>query len=360
MKLTDLVISALGTKGIMEIVDHIVDGKPLVPPKCRFCGHGEVWKYGKNRSGIQRYKCPQCDKVFLNVDALPKMRVLVKQLGDVLGQYYGGMSLKELKRQFQQQNNIPIARSSFDRWRDRFSKIAVAEAEKYHPNVGDVWIGDECVLKIGGRNIWCWDIIDADSRFLLATHLSPTRTTKDAQELMEKAAKVAGKAPKTVITDSLRAYIDGIELAFGSETKHIQSHPFAEEPELSTNKIERWHSTLRTRQDIMRGLKSIPTAQALLDGWLVHYNFFRPHESLENRTPAEAAGLKFPYKDWLDVIESQRAVTKPQPELPESLDPDAEKYQHPNYRAQARRKIRRIKHSPKRDRSGATLGSMRG
>lgn len=52
----------------------------------------------------------------------------------------------------------------------------------------------------------------------------------------------------------------------------------------------------------MRGLKSIETAQLFLDGWLIHYNFFRPHSSLNGRTPAEMAGIKFPYKYWADII----------------------------------------------------------
>jgi transposase-like protein/predicted RNA-binding Zn-ribbon protein involved in translation (DUF1610 family) len=312
---------------------------------CRYCGSDTVLRYGKNRRGVQRYKCPKCKKVFLDVDALPRMRIEVKHLGDVIGQYYGGMSLKELRRQFEQQHNVPIARSSFDRWLTKFSKIAVDTANEYHPKVGSKWIADECVLKIDGRNVWCWDIIDADTRFLLATHLSYTRTTKDAKELMEKAARVAGKTPKVVITDSLRAYIDGIELAFGSETKHIQSKPFAE-ADISTNKIERWHSTLRTREGIMRGLKSLDTAQALLDGWLVHYNYFRPHESLDDVPPGEAAGVKLPFKTWLDVIESQRV--KIQPETIE-LDSEQDESDKPlAHKPQAKRKFHKTKRISKR------------
>lgn len=63
-----------------------------------------------------------------------------------------------------------------------------------------------------------WDIIDNDTRFLLASHISPTRTTKDARRLMEMASKGAGKSPRIVIRDKLAAYLDGIELAFGAET----------------------------------------------------------------------------------------------------------------------------------------------
>ncbi|MFC1916555.1 DDE-type integrase/transposase/recombinase [Chloroflexota bacterium] len=326
-----------------KVVDDIQEGKLKTERvTCRFCDSEVVWRYGKNRSGVQRYKCPQCDKVFLDVDALPKMRVAIRQLGDIMGQYYGGMSYKELRRQFKQQHDTEMSRSSFHRWLTKFTKIAVDEADKYHPKVGGKWIADECVLKVNGKNTWCWDIIDSDTRFLLATHLSPTRTTQDAKKLMEKAAKVAGKAPKLVITDALRAYIDGIELAFGAETVHIQSKPFAE-ADISTNLIERWHSTLRAREGIMRGLKSIPTAQALLDSWLVHYNFFRGHESLDDKTPAEVAGVKFPYRDWLDVIEGQRVVIEPEPEIAETPAEQVEKWKHPTYKVHQRRKVRKVR-----------------
>jgi len=336
--LRDVIIDVV-RKGMKDIQDGKLNIERL---KCRYCGSEIVWKYGKNRSGVQRYKCPNCGKVFLAVDALPKMRVTVRQLGDVMGQYYGGMSYKELRRQFKQQHDTEMSRSSFHRWLTKFTKMAVDAANKYHPKVGDKWIADECVLKIGGKNTWCWDIIDSDTRFLLATHLSPTRTTQDAKKLMEKAAKVAGKAPKLVITDALRAYIDGIELAFGGDTRHIQSKPFAE-ADISTNIIERWHSTLRAREGIMRGLKGIPTAQALLDGWLVHYNFFRGHESLDNKTPSEVAGIKFPYKAWLDVIEGQRVTVDPEPDVVvgESPEEQIERWKHPTYKVHQRRKVRK-------------------
>ncbi len=70
----------------------------------------------------------------------------------------------------------------------------------------------------------------------------------------------------------------------------------------NTNLIERFHGTLKARIKVMRGLKKPETALEILDGWLVHYNFFRPHESLGDTTPAEKAGIKFPFKNWLDVV----------------------------------------------------------
>jgi len=52
----------------------------------------------------------------------------------------------------------------------------------------------------------------------------------------------------------------------------------------------------------MRGLKTRKSAKLITDGWLVHYNFFRKHEALGDKTPAEKAGVKFPFKNWLDVV----------------------------------------------------------
>lgn len=53
----------------------------------------------------------------------------------------------------------------------------------------------------------------------------------------------------------------------------------------------------------MRGLHTLESARLFMDGWLVHYNFFRPHMSLKDRTPAQVAGIKFPFRNWKDVTE---------------------------------------------------------
>lgn len=123
---------------------------------------------------------------------------------------------------------------------------------------------------------------------------------------MQKAYEKAGKAPKRIITDRLRAYLDGIELTFGANAKHVQSSPFVETD--STNLIERFHGTLKDRTKVMRGLKKVETAKLFTDGWLVYYNYFRPHESLKDRTPAEVAKIRFPFRNWADVVISQAPV----------------------------------------------------
>jgi transposase-like protein len=122
---------------------------------------------------------------------------------------------------------------------------------------------------------------------------------------MELASKRAGKTPKVVVTDKLGAYIGGIELAFGADTKHNQGSPF--HTKHSTSLIERFHGTLKDRTKVMRDLRDKETLKRFADGWLVHYNFFRPNMALDNRPPAEVAGLKYESHNWADIVGYKKA-----------------------------------------------------
>jgi len=77
--------------------------------------------------------------------------------------------------------------------------------------------------------------------------------------------------------------------------------------ENSTSLIERFHNTLKDRTKVMRDLKDTRTLKRFTDGWLVHYNFFRPNMALDNKSPAETAGLKYDCHDWADVVGYKKA-----------------------------------------------------
>ena len=46
-----------------------------------------------------------------------------------------------------------------------------------------------------------WNIMDAGTRYLLASHLSESRGTDAARIVIQKALKVADKPPQTIKTD---------------------------------------------------------------------------------------------------------------------------------------------------------------
>jgi len=70
---------------------------------------------------------------------------------------------------------------------------------------------------------------------------------------------------------------------------------------VTNNVIERLHGTLKDRLKVTRGLEN---GEELLKGWFVHYNFVRPHQGLNGKTPAEIAGIDLNLNDgWGDLIE---------------------------------------------------------
>lgn len=302
----------------------------IAPTTCKNCGSNAIVKYGSYK-GIPRCWCKACKRKFKADTALFHMKTSPEQISSALRMYYDGMSIKDIKGLLRQEHDNDPSKKTIYQWVDKYSDIAIKEAKNIHPKVSDIWIADETVLRIGGQNVWMYDIIDDQTRFLLATRLSLARTTHDAETLMKEAQRKAGKSPKVVITDKNSSYLDSIELTFGADTEHVRSRPITADT-YSTQKIERWHETLKERTKVMKGLKTIDTAIQFVDGFLVHYNYFRGNEALDGKTPAEEAGIKFPYKDWTEIIRqpvSKQAeiqthqtpkvkISKPRTRLPET------------------------------------------
>ena len=279
----------------------------LTELRCKFCGSPHIIRYGHYR-GMQRWWCKACKRKFADNDALPDMRTPIEQVASALSMYYEGMSLNAIRRHLNQMHRNYPSDSSVYEWITRFSKQAIEKAVEYKPKVGDVWVADETVLEIDGQNVWFWDLIDTKTRFLLASHISKKRTIADAQLLMKKAQIRAGKIPKVILTDKLAAYFEGIERAWGGDTKHLASKGFRSPT--NTNLIERFHSTLKQRTKVMRGLKDMESAKLIMRAWLVHYNFFRPHEGIDDFTPSQKAGITSKTRNWLDVVKAGDGTQK--------------------------------------------------
>jgi transposase-like protein len=228
------------------------------------------------------------------------MKETQEVISSALSGYYEGMSLNGVSRHLGQLYNRWPSSSTVYYWVTRFTPKAIKAFEEDIPNVGDEWYADETFLKIGGAEVVLWDIIDKKTRFLLATHMSLKQTKEDAQIVMERAAKRAGKSPRTVTTDALMAYIDGIENAFGRDTRHIISRGMKIHPD--NNLLERFHGSLKDRTRVMRGMKTPQSANLILQGWLIHYNYFRPHEGIGDRTPAQVAGIKPSFTNWAHIV----------------------------------------------------------
>ena len=268
--------------------------------QCKFCGSDKhIVKYGTYK-GTQRYFCRNCERKFSDTDYPEKMRYSSIQISSAVMMFYEGMSEGMIQRHLQQVYGTKPSTGTIHEWIVKYTRQAISKMNRYVAKTCNTWIADETVLQIGGYNVWFWDIIDDKSRFLLASYISFTRTIKHAETFLLKAFNHADCTPDIIITDKLNVYLQAVSNVFGKNTKHLTSKGFIVQP--NTNMIERFHGTLKQRTKVLRGLKSIETAQLFLDGWLIHYNFFRPHSSLKGRTPAEMAKIKYRYKSWSDIV----------------------------------------------------------
>ena len=101
----------------------------------------------------------------------------------------------------------------------------------------------------------------------------------------------------------MAAYLDGIELSFGADTRHLPAKRLTAKD--GTQIIEIFHGILKDRTKVLRSFMRKGTVRIFTDGWLVHYNFFRPHPAVGDKTPAEAAGANAPFKSWTDVVKGE-------------------------------------------------------
>lgn len=305
VRLADLYPPPLAT-GDVVTMEKVHTTEPTIV-RCPRCGSENTMRYGV-RNGQQEYICGACHAKFNLKGAPLGMRTPAAQIGAALAMFYDGLSLADISRQLEQTHGNLVNPSSVYRWVQRYTREAVEKFGGYKAHTGKIWAADETVLgvrmaqtKEGSPNtIWYWDVIDEETRFLLASHMSNTRTIGDAKALFERARDRAANAPRFIVTDRLRSYIDGIERVWGGEVRHIQSDGMASE--IHNNIIERFHGTIKERTKVMRDLKSHESARLIMDGWLIHYNFFRSHMSLKGKTPAEAAGIRYEVRNWTGVV----------------------------------------------------------
>ena len=67
--------------------------------------------------------------------------------------------------------------------------------------------------------------------------------------------------------------------------------------------MERMNGEVRDREKVMRGLKIQNTA--ILPGYQIYHNYFRPYMALDGKTPAEKCGIIIEGENkWKTVIEN--------------------------------------------------------
>jgi len=265
---------------------------------CKYCQSENVVKHGK-ANGKQRYLCKDCGHKFIEGSAFPRMRIESRIISSSIDMYFEGLSVRKIQTQIEKLYGVSVSQVTVMNWTMKYSALVSKYVETLSPQLLGVYHVDETAIKCSGVQKWFWEIIDEQTKFLVAGHLSASRTTEDAVRLFEKSVKVAKRKPVSIYCDGLPAYVDGYNKVFYTMKKEGR-------PELlrrvgirnihNQNAVERLHGTLKDRLKPTRGLKGEETVRTLLEGWVVHYNYVRKHQTIK-MTPAQASGINMK-NDW--------------------------------------------------------------
>jgi len=273
-----------------------------IKPACKFCGSPNVIKYGK-KNGKQNHFCKDCKRKFVGNGVFQKLKYDPHTISLTLDLYFKGVSLRKITDHLKQFYGLNVSHVTIYNWINKYVGILSEYVSTLEPELSNVWHADEMAINIHGNWEWLWNVMDEDTRFLLASAISKERKVEDARRVFRIAKKNGKKAPKYIITDGLHQYRRAIRKEFNTkikETIHIRNVGFRDKT--NNNIIERLHGTVRDREKVMRALKKEETP--IVEGHKIYYNFIRPHMSLGGYTPAEIAGidLNLGQNKWLNLL----------------------------------------------------------
>jgi len=295
---------------------------PALLLACARCQSGKVVQDGKrhNKSGtITRYLCRSCGYRFTGRDGFQHRRSDPEKIALALDLYFRGMSVRKVAEHFAQVHSLKVSHGTVYNWVAHFGKLAAEWMDRQGARTGERWHIDETVVNVNGEPRYLWNVLDHDTRFLLATHVSQGRGLSDTRAPIRKAKAVTPDRPMEVFSDGMNAYPQAVrrELSYRAGFQVVSPHrrvPSIRAAE-SNNLVERLHGTEKERTKVMRGFDNDRGTAALMEGFRAHYNLVRDHQTL-GMTPAAAAGLA-PLGGfrWHELL--KRAAPQPKAGYPE-------------------------------------------
>ncbi len=279
---------------------------------CPYCASKNITKFGVRRTQLgnkQRYNCQECKKKFV-LSPIPKIKGNAKLVCLAMDCYYRGLSYRDISAQFMEFYGLSISHITIRNWVLKFSETLEKYAKTLKPkNVGNVWNADETMVrtkkgnrKKGADYEYQWNVMDKETKFLLASHLTGhKRGKKEAQEVMTEAYKQNGKVPYQIITDKLPSYQDGIRKTFrnwGNERKVKHTSILGRRRIINNNAIENHHTHQKEFQKVRRGINE---TQTYADGFKIFHNFVRKGVK-DKLTPAERCGIEFQGNKWETML----------------------------------------------------------
>jgi putative transposase len=277
---------------------------------CTQCGSIRVIRYGFD-CGKQTYYCKDCKHKFRQPSVIRKSKYTPELITLTLDLYFSGLSLRKIARSVNDHFGVEVNFSTIYDWIQKYIPLISDYVNALTPQLSETWHADELFVRMKGSPhqgrykglAFLWNVMDKETRFLLASKVSENRDANGAITAFQEAVKNAnGNLPSAVNTDSHRSYRESVSKAFPN-VEHIAKCGI-NKPHTNNNKIERLNGTLRERVKVQRGWKS--KKSQIAEGQRIHYNFVKPHQALDGKTPAQNTGLDI--RGWRDLLQNSTRV----------------------------------------------------
>jgi len=262
-----------------------------------------------NRGFVQRYNCKECSHRFILDDGFKRMRNTPQKISLCLDLFFRGISTRKIQEHLRAFYPHNSDHTTILRWVIKYSNAISQFTDKLNLNVGNEVQLDEMEYKTKGKESWFIDIIDTKTRFMVASDFVRSREKTKIKKMLQETKQKTQDNIKIVTTDGFLLYRGVVKKSFGY---NLQQHKYnvehnvvnASQGKGFNHKIERLHNSIRERTKTFRGFKNLESANAIMKGYSVFYNFIRKHQAL-GKCPYElATDLKLNSENkWLELIE---------------------------------------------------------
>lgn len=240
-------------------------------PWCKSCSAESFYKDGKSEQGKQLYRCKRCGFRFVWRSDLPHKRFFSSVISFAVEMYTSaiGISLRTLAKVLSKLG-FSVSYEGIRRWvlQDKNPHFVDDKVDN-----AKTWHCDETYIKIKGQGFWLWIVYCAETKQVLAWHISQTHLLKDAFAVLQKAKQsVNGKRPERIVTDGLWQYNVAIYKVMGWNWKEHKVR-YVKDSGIGKNSfVERVNKEVKRRFRWFGTFQALQGAESFFKLFFNHYN----------------------------------------------------------------------------------------
>jgi transposase-like protein len=223
---------------------------------CLFCKSEQIMKKGlrHNKWGdIQKFLCKACGKYFTINLGFERMKHNPQGITTAMQLYFSGESLRNTARSLRLLG-VQVSHQTVYNWIEKYTALMGKYLDKITPQVSDTWATDELFLKVKGNMKYLYAMMDEQTRFWIAQEVADTKYTADIRPLFQLAKAIAGKTPKTLVSDGAANFHEAYNKEFRTtkletRTEHIRHIRLS--GDYNNNKMERMNGEIRDREKVI-------------------------------------------------------------------------------------------------------------